>query len=77
MIFKQLTINLDIYISIFQVGLANLPGNAKNEHGRVVRDEFSRPGWLRLNRRGHGRLATFRRPEEGSLESSRDGRCPS
>jgi len=43
MIFKQLTINLDIYISIFQVGLANLPGKAKNKHGRDVEDEFSRP----------------------------------
>jgi hypothetical protein len=40
MIFKQLAITLDIYISIFQVGLANLPGKAKNEHGRDVEDEF-------------------------------------
>jgi hypothetical protein len=43
MIFKQHTINLDIYISIFQVGLANLPGKAKNEHGRDVGDEFPGP----------------------------------
>jgi hypothetical protein len=43
MIFKQHTINLDIYISIFQVGLANSPGKAKNEHGRDVGDEFPGP----------------------------------
>jgi hypothetical protein len=42
-IFKQLTINLDIYISIFQVGLANLRGKAKNEHGRDVGDAFPGP----------------------------------
>jgi hypothetical protein len=43
MIFKQLTINVDICISIFQVGLANLPGKAKNECGRDVGDEFPGP----------------------------------
>src|SRR5208283_4453844 len=32
--------HLYVYKPIFQVGLANLPGNAQNEHGRVVRDEF-------------------------------------
>jgi hypothetical protein len=35
--------HLYVYKPIFQVGLANLPGNAQNEHGRVVRDEFPGP----------------------------------